>query len=58
MDIRKIQKIAANEYNCCKTENCDCKCEQCPYNISDEDEEEFFYTIWQVFSDKRRKVLW
>lgn len=51
MDIKKIQKIAALEYNCSCHTNCDGDCDNCLYNVTDDDEKEFFYIIWKMSSD-------
>lgn len=47
MDIKKIQMIAGKSYNCASTE-CDGNCKNCSFDVSEEDEKDFYYTIWEL----------
>lgn len=59
MKIDEIQRMAAKGYNCCVAK-CDGNCETCEYDVSEEEEKDFYYTIWKmcVEAKRERRIGW
>lgn len=58
MNLNKMYEIADKEYHCCVLKNCDSDCEHCIYNISEDEEKQFFIDVMALCLEleKRRRT--